>query len=84
MREKCEYVCVSVLLCVCRSVFMELVGEKSRHSLQEHMHLITSRVQVIWGKEDDVRIMAAHYIKPLYFYIHIKLFGCADIDRSSK
>lgn len=73
---------VSLFYCVCRSVFMELVGEKSRHSLQEHMHLITSPVQIIWGKEDDVRIMAAHYIKLLYFYIHIKLFihvltGCS-------
>lgn len=61
---------------------MELVGEKSRHSLQEHMHLITSPTQVIWGKDDDVRIMATHYINLLYFYIHIKLFihvlrGCS-------
>lgn len=37
-----------------REVFMEIVGEKSRHSLQENMHLITVPVQVIWGKHDQV------------------------------
>ncbi|XP_059184385.1 monoacylglycerol lipase abhd6-A-like [Centropristis striata] len=37
-----------------KEVFMELVGEKSRHSLQENLHLISSPVQVIWGKEDQV------------------------------
>uniref|UniRef100_A0A3Q1EKC9 Abhydrolase domain containing 6 n=1 Tax=Acanthochromis polyacanthus TaxID=80966 RepID=A0A3Q1EKC9_9TELE len=37
-----------------KEVFMELVGEKSRHSLQEHMHLITAPLQVIWGKQDQV------------------------------
>ncbi|KAK5911974.1 hypothetical protein CesoFtcFv8_001894 [Champsocephalus esox] len=37
-----------------KEVFMEIVGEKSRHSLQERLHLITSPVQVIWGKEDQV------------------------------
>lgn len=33
---------------------MEIVGEHSRHSLQENLHLIKSPVQVIWGKEDQV------------------------------
>ncbi|KAM6979995.1 monoacylglycerol lipase abhd6-A [Aplochiton taeniatus] len=37
-----------------REVFMEIVGEKSRHALQENMHLITSPLQVIWGKQDQV------------------------------
>lgn len=37
-----------------REVFMEIVGEKSRYSLQEKMHLITAPMQVIWGKEDRV------------------------------
>lgn len=37
-----------------KEVFMEIVGEKSRHSLQENLHLITSPAQVIWGKEDQV------------------------------
>nr|XP_015203468.1 PREDICTED: monoacylglycerol lipase ABHD6 isoform X3 [Lepisosteus oculatus] len=37
-----------------REVFMEIVGEKSRHSLQENMHLIMAPVQVIWGKQDQV------------------------------
>ncbi|XP_031587339.1 monoacylglycerol lipase abhd6-A [Oreochromis aureus] len=37
-----------------KEVFMEIVGEKSRHSLQENMHLITVPLQVIWGKEDQV------------------------------
>ncbi|XP_042372739.1 monoacylglycerol lipase abhd6-A-like, partial [Plectropomus leopardus] len=37
-----------------KEVFMEIVGEKSRHSLQENLHLIKSPVQVIWGKEDQV------------------------------
>ncbi|KAM7401648.1 hypothetical protein PAMP_016945 [Pampus punctatissimus] len=37
-----------------REVFMEIVGEKSRHSLQEKLHLITTPMQVIWGKADKV------------------------------
>ncbi|KAK2915456.1 monoacylglycerol lipase abhd6-A-like isoform X1 [Channa argus] len=37
-----------------REVFMEILGEKSRHLLQERLHLITSPLQVIWGKEDRV------------------------------
>ncbi|XP_013870784.1 monoacylglycerol lipase abhd6-A [Austrofundulus limnaeus] len=37
-----------------REVFVQIVGEKSRHSLQEHLHLITSPLQVIWGKQDQV------------------------------
>ncbi|XP_054473796.1 monoacylglycerol lipase abhd6-A-like [Anoplopoma fimbria] len=37
-----------------KEVFMEIVREKSRHSLQENLHLITSPVQVIWGTEDQV------------------------------
>ncbi|XP_073324143.1 monoacylglycerol lipase abhd6-A-like [Pagrus major] len=37
-----------------KEVFMEIVGEKSRHSLQENLHLITAPVQVIWGQEDQV------------------------------
>lgn len=37
-----------------KEVFMEIVGEKSRHSLQEHLHLITAPLQVIWGKHDQV------------------------------
>ncbi|KAM4588039.1 monoacylglycerol lipase abhd6-A-like isoform 1-T1 [Odontesthes bonariensis] len=37
-----------------KEVFMEIVGEKSRHSLQEHLHLITAPLQVVWGKEDQV------------------------------
>ncbi|XP_037611697.1 monoacylglycerol lipase ABHD6-like [Sebastes umbrosus] len=37
-----------------KELFMEIVGEKSRHLLQESLHLITSPVQVIWGTEDKV------------------------------
>ncbi|XP_068578338.1 monoacylglycerol lipase abhd6-A-like [Cebidichthys violaceus] len=37
-----------------KEVFMEIVGEKSRHSLQENLHLITSPVLVVWGTEDQV------------------------------
>ncbi|KAM9859089.1 monoacylglycerol lipase abhd6-B-like [Aulostomus maculatus] len=37
-----------------REVFMEIVGEKSRHSLQENLRLLASPLQVIWGKEDQV------------------------------
>uniref|UniRef100_A0A665VL59 AB hydrolase-1 domain-containing protein n=1 Tax=Echeneis naucrates TaxID=173247 RepID=A0A665VL59_ECHNA len=37
-----------------RELFLELIGEKSRHSLQENLHLITAPVQVIWGKNDQV------------------------------
>lgn len=35
---------------------MEILGEKSRHSLQESLHLITAPAQVIWGKEDQVSV----------------------------
>uniref|UniRef100_A0A3Q3WJV8 AB hydrolase-1 domain-containing protein n=1 Tax=Mola mola TaxID=94237 RepID=A0A3Q3WJV8_MOLML len=37
-----------------KEVFREITGEKSCHSLQENLHLITAPVQVIWGKEDEV------------------------------
>ncbi|XP_043978439.1 monoacylglycerol lipase abhd6-A-like [Gambusia affinis] len=37
-----------------REVFLEIVGEKSRHSLQEHLNLITAPLQVIWGKNDQI------------------------------
>ncbi|XP_056591643.1 monoacylglycerol lipase ABHD6 [Triplophysa dalaica] len=37
-----------------RECFMEIVGEKSRHSLHENMHLITVPLQVIWGENDQV------------------------------
>ncbi|XP_062271479.1 monoacylglycerol lipase abhd6-A-like [Scomber scombrus] len=37
-----------------KEVFMEIIGEKSRSSLQDKMHLITMPLQVIWGKEDQV------------------------------
>lgn len=36
-------------------VFMEIVGENSRYALQEHLHLITAPLQVIWGKQDQVK-----------------------------
>lgn len=36
------------------TVFMEIVEEKSRYALQEHLHLITAPLQVIWGKQDQV------------------------------
>jgi len=36
---------------------MELVGEKSRHSLQENLHLIRTPVLVVWGTEDQVYIL---------------------------
>uniref|UniRef100_A0A667XUU6 acylglycerol lipase n=1 Tax=Myripristis murdjan TaxID=586833 RepID=A0A667XUU6_9TELE len=37
-----------------QEVFMEIVGEKSRYALQDHLHLITAPLQVIWGKQDQV------------------------------
>ncbi|XP_061074945.1 monoacylglycerol lipase ABHD6 [Conger conger] len=37
-----------------REAFMEIVGENSRYSLHDNMHLITAPVQVIWGKQDQV------------------------------
>uniref|UniRef100_A0A3B4F636 acylglycerol lipase n=2 Tax=Haplochromini TaxID=319058 RepID=A0A3B4F636_9CICH len=37
-----------------QEVFMEIVGEKSRYALQDHLHLITTPLQVIWGKQDQV------------------------------
>ncbi|XP_024915328.1 monoacylglycerol lipase ABHD6b [Cynoglossus semilaevis] len=37
-----------------QDVFMEIIGEKSRFALQDHLHLITAPLQVIWGKQDQV------------------------------
>uniref|UniRef100_A0A672IFX1 AB hydrolase-1 domain-containing protein n=1 Tax=Salarias fasciatus TaxID=181472 RepID=A0A672IFX1_SALFA len=37
-----------------KEVFMEIVGEKCRHSLQENLPLISTPLQVIWGKDDQV------------------------------
>lgn len=33
---------------------MEIVGESSRYALQDHLHLITAPLQVLWGKQDQV------------------------------
>lgn len=38
------------------TVFMEIVDEKSRYALEEHLHLITAPLQVIWGKQDQVTL----------------------------
>ncbi|KAK0155098.1 Monoacylglycerol lipase ABHD6 [Merluccius polli] len=35
-------------------VFMELISERSRYALQEHLHLISAPLQIIWGKQDQV------------------------------
>lgn len=40
------------------TVFMEIVEEKSRYALQEHLHLITAPLQVIWGKQDQVILVS--------------------------
>lgn len=45
---------ISQQFCLFLLVFMEIVGEKSRYALQEHLHLITVPLQVIWGKQDQV------------------------------
>uniref|UniRef100_A0A3B5MG27 AB hydrolase-1 domain-containing protein n=1 Tax=Xiphophorus couchianus TaxID=32473 RepID=A0A3B5MG27_9TELE len=37
-----------------REVFLAIIGEKSRHSLQQHLNLITAPLQVIWGKNDQI------------------------------
>ncbi|XP_028849906.1 monoacylglycerol lipase ABHD6-like [Denticeps clupeoides] len=37
-----------------QEVFMKIWGESSRFALHEHMHQITSPLQVIWGKQDQV------------------------------
>ncbi|KAM3617593.1 uncharacterized protein V6R79_008585 [Siganus canaliculatus] len=37
-----------------QEVFMEILGEESRYALQDHLHLITAPLQVIWGKQDQV------------------------------
>ncbi|XP_068604886.1 monoacylglycerol lipase ABHD6b [Brachionichthys hirsutus] len=37
-----------------QEVFTELVSEKSRYALQEHLRHITAPLQVIWGKQDQV------------------------------
>lgn len=35
---------------------MEIMKEKSKYALHEHMHLITTPLQVIWGKQDQVGV----------------------------
>ncbi|XP_027650107.2 monoacylglycerol lipase ABHD6 isoform X3 [Falco peregrinus] len=37
-----------------RKLFLEIVDEKSRHSLHENMSKIKAPTQVIWGKQDQV------------------------------
>ncbi|XP_044158085.1 monoacylglycerol lipase abhd6-A-like [Bufo gargarizans] len=37
-----------------RKVFLDLVEEKSRYSLQDNMHKITAPTQIIWGRQDQV------------------------------
>ncbi|NXA56535.1 ABHD6 lipase, partial [Nothocercus julius] len=37
-----------------RKLFLEIVDEKSRHSLHENMNRIKAPMQVIWGKQDQV------------------------------
>lgn len=41
---------------------MEIVGETSRYALQEHLHLITAPLQVIWGKKDQVIQTRTHVV----------------------
>ena len=55
------------------TVFLEIVGEKSRHSLQENLHLITARLQVIWGKHDQV---TKHLLNPQVLDIHLLYNNC--------
>ncbi|XP_008319284.1 monoacylglycerol lipase abhd6-B [Cynoglossus semilaevis] len=37
-----------------KEVLMEIVSETSRYSLQDKLHLISTPLQVIWGKEDKL------------------------------
>uniref|UniRef100_A0A672HX53 Abhydrolase domain containing 6b n=1 Tax=Salarias fasciatus TaxID=181472 RepID=A0A672HX53_SALFA len=37
-----------------QEVFLEIIGEKSRYALQEHLQQIKAPLQVIWGKQDQV------------------------------
>ncbi|XP_007908836.1 monoacylglycerol lipase abhd6-A [Callorhinchus milii] len=37
-----------------QELFLQIVGEKSRHTLQENMGMISAPTQVIWGKQDQV------------------------------
>ncbi|XP_049633684.1 monoacylglycerol lipase ABHD6 [Suncus etruscus] len=37
-----------------RKLFLEIVSEKSRYSLQENMNKINVPTQIIWGKQDQV------------------------------
>ncbi|MEQ2162401.1 hypothetical protein GOODEAATRI_019376 [Goodea atripinnis] len=46
--------CFSHAVALTGMLMVHLIGEKSRHSLQEHLHLITAPLQVIWGKHDQV------------------------------
>ncbi|XP_040215147.1 monoacylglycerol lipase ABHD6 [Rana temporaria] len=37
-----------------RTLFLDLVAEKSRHILHENMNKITAPTQIIWGRQDQV------------------------------
>ncbi|XP_069823079.1 monoacylglycerol lipase ABHD6 isoform X3 [Dendropsophus ebraccatus] len=37
-----------------RKLFLDMVEEKSRHTLHESMHKITAPTQIIWGRQDQV------------------------------
>lgn len=54
MKQMCNAHNLTHLLPLCQAVFMEIFNENSRYALQEHLHLITAPLQVIWGKQDQV------------------------------
>lgn len=55
MKHKCAmHTTLLTPFLLCQAVFMEIFNENSRYALQEHLHLITAPLQVIWGKQDQV------------------------------
>lgn len=60
------------------SVFMELISKRSRYALQEHLHLISAPLQIIWGKQDQVWCKCVAYLASKPSSKCIQLSGIAD------
>uniref|UniRef100_A0A672HW68 Abhydrolase domain containing 6b n=1 Tax=Salarias fasciatus TaxID=181472 RepID=A0A672HW68_SALFA len=50
-----------------QEVFLEIIGEKSRYALQEHLQQIKAPLQVIWGKQDQSCIPMHMTLIPVSF-----------------
>lgn len=60
---------------------MEIVEEKSRYALQEHLHLITAPLQVIWGKQDQVILASVFgFLLPTRVWLSLVFVQVVDVS----